>query len=351
MLVYGPSGAGKKTRVLAVLREMFGPGVEKIKLETRTMKAGSSTLELTMLSSNYHIELTPSDAKHHDRVVVQDVIKEMASIHALDVSGAGGGAAGMFGKAADAAADPADAEAKAAAGAGRAKCRFKVLVLNEVDSLTKDAQHALRRTMEKYASSCRLVLIAQSTTKVIDPLKSRCLLVRVPSPTIGEITSVLQNICRKEGNLSLPDALAERIAVASDRNLRRAILSLEATKVAQFPFADAQQVAAPDWEVFVKSMARDIVQEQTPQRLLKTRTKLYELLTNCIPPDVIIRKLCKELLGSLDQDMKNDTIKLAAYYEHRIHSGSKPILHLEAFVAQFMAKYKQWSMQFMFDGF
>ena len=67
------------------------------------------------------------------------------------------------------------------------------------------------------------------------------------------------------------------------------------------------------------------------------RTKLYDLLTNCIPSDVIFQKLVDALLNQLDNEIKLDVINLAAFYEHRCRVGSKEIFHLEAFVAKFMA--------------
>ena len=69
MLFYGPSGAGKKTRVMALLRQLHGPSVEKLKVEARTFKFGSSstTTDLTMVTSSHHIELNPSDAGIRDR--------------------------------------------------------------------------------------------------------------------------------------------------------------------------------------------------------------------------------------------------------------------------------------------
>lgn len=65
-----------------------------------------------------------------------------------------------------------------------------VVIINEADSLSRDAQAALRRTMEKYMSNMRIILCANSTSKLIAPIKSRCLLVRVAAPTVEEVSSI-----------------------------------------------------------------------------------------------------------------------------------------------------------------
>nr|XP_006820348.1 PREDICTED: replication factor C subunit 3-like [Saccoglossus kowalevskii] len=248
LLVYGPSGAGKKTRIMCLLRELYGSGVEKLRLEHNNFTTPSNRkIEITTIASNYHIEVNP---------------------------------------------------------------RF--VILTEVDHLTKDAQHALRRTMEKYMATCRIILCCNSTSKVIPAIRSRCLGIRVAAPSIEEICQILHNVCRKEG-LNLPSELAKRLAEKSERNLRKALLMCEACKV---------------------------------QQLLEVRGRLYELLTHCIPPEVIMKGLLAELVTNCDGQLKAEVTQMAAFYEHRLQLGSKSIYHLEAFVAKFMSIYKR----FLEDG-
>ena len=323
-LIYGPSGAGKKTRVMALLRELHGPSVERLRVEQRTFKFGSSApVELTLVSSTHHIELNPSDAGIRDREVVQEVIKEIAQ--SAPVVRAADGAAG------------------AASAADKLPAQFKVVVLNEVERMSKPAQHALRRTMEKYVATCRLLLCCVNPSKVIAPIRSRCVCLRVAAPTHEEVCSVLDKVCHKEG-LRLPQTLALKISTQCERNLRRAILALEACKVEQYPFGENQAVQLPDWQLFVRALADEILTEQTPKALLKTRGKLYELIANCIPPDLIMRALTQELLRKVPVAVKHEAVHWAAMYEARMQNGSKAIFHLEAYIAKFMSIYKKHLM-------
>uniref|UniRef100_A0A0A9XZX4 Replication factor C subunit 3 n=2 Tax=Lygus hesperus TaxID=30085 RepID=A0A0A9XZX4_LYGHE len=306
LLFYGPSGAGKKTRIMALLRELYGQGVERLRMEQMTFTTPSNKkVDIMTVASNYHIEVNPSDAGIYDRIVVMELIKNSAQTHQLDTSG---------------------------------QREFKVILLTEVDRLSKDAQHALRRTMEKYVATCRIILCANSISQVIPAIKSRCLAIRVPAPSNQQITAVLQNICKKEG-LTLPSELAEKIAQKSDRNVRRAILMCETCKVQQYPFTADQNVMEPDWQIYLRETAKIILSEQSPKKLMDVRKRLYELLTHGIPTDIIFKGLLTELGKSCDMALKTKVAELAAKFEHQMHNGSKVIFHLEAFVASFMSLY------------
>lgn len=123
---------------------------------------------------------------------------------------------------------------------------------------------------------------------------------------------------------------------------------LSACYVYRYPFTNDQQVQVTDWERFVEQIAKEMVTEQSPRRLLEIRKKLFELLVNCIPATVVLKTLVRELMRKVDTDLQVQLVHWAAYYEHRLQLGSKEIFHLEAFVAKFMSLYKHFLLQFEF---
>lgn len=163
---------------------------------------------------------------------------------------------------------------------------------------------------------------------------------------VPKIASVLKTVARKE-SITLPDELAINLARTSNRNLRRALLMLESCHVTSRDdsgksLPSQMDIPKTDWERYISQLASGIVREQSPKQLMAARERLYELLINCIPAQVILKTLVMELLPTLDDSIKADVVTWAAFYEHRIALGSKEIFHLEAFIAKFMAIYKKY---------
>lgn len=117
---------------------------------------------------------------------------------------------------------------------------------------------------------------------------------------------------------------------------------VEACKVQQCPFTSNQPIADLDWQVFLTETANQIILEQSPAKLEKVRERLYELLSQGIPPDVIFKGLVGNLVRNCDMTIKAKTVEFACLYDHRMQQGNKHIFHLEAFVAQFMSIYKKF---------
>ena len=184
-------------------------------------------VECVVFSSNYHIEVTPSEADNYDRVIVQKLIKEVAGSQQLDT---------------------------------KQQKSFKIVVIHELDNLTREAQAALRRTMETYMPYCRIVANCESLSKVIQPLRSRCMQVRVPAPTVSDVQSILKYIAQRE-NFNLPQTLNHSIATLSRRNLRRAIMMLQTVKLKHEVLNDKTFVPRPEYEVYTSEIARDVIAE------------------------------------------------------------------------------------------
>jgi replication factor C subunit 3/5 len=196
----------------------------------------------------------------------------------------------------------------------------------------------------RYSAQCRIILICNSPSKIIEPVRSRCLSIRIPAPSHDDIVQLLMQVAKRE-SCQCPFELAMKVSLHSDRNVRRAVMMLEAARVQVAPSSQmlaSQPVQVPDWEIYITKLAREIMAEQTPSKLLQAREMLYELLVNCIPGDVIMTTLVNELMKAMDDSLKHEVAHWAAYYEHRLCQGSKDIFHLEAFVAKFMAVYKKW---------
>jgi replication factor C subunit 3/5 len=317
LLFYGPSGSGKKTRAMAVLHEIYGPSVYSVRLEHKSVQVSDSkVVDIATLSSPHHIDINPSDAGNYDRVIVMQMIREIAQTVPLHTT--------------------------ASNRSGTKMVPYKVVVLNEVDKMSRSAQHALRRTMEKYMSTCRLVLICNSTSRLIPPLRSRCLGIRVAAHSKDNLKLAVQRVCEGESRPMPSPAFLNALALRSDGNLRRGLLMLEASAMTKVDWSGSgAAIPQADWKIFLDEIAHDVLTEQTPKKLHEVRLKFYDLLAQCISGETILRTLLDSLLLAVPPKHQAALIHCAAKYDHNMKLGTKPILHLEAFVAEVMKLIKQ----------
>lgn len=320
LIFYGPPSSGKKTRSMLLLKEIFGAGVERIRKEEMTFTTPSNKkIQVNVTSSNFHVEINPSSAGIYDRVVIMDLIKNIAQTQQLDVNN---------------------------------DKTFKVILIRQADELTKDAQHALRRTMEKYIANCRVILLASSLSRLSSAVKSRCLAIRVPAATVEEIVDILQTVAKKE-NFNLTDGFAKKIAEESNKNLRRAILMLEVAKVERSALQNnqtEQEIPKFDWVLVINELSQIVLSKQDIEAFEKIGEYLQELLENGIPSTVIMRHMLINFLNDIqDTHLQARIVELASYYEHKSVHTNKEIFHLEAFVAQVMLAYQEFMKNMISD--
>ncbi|KAH9902244.1 putative replication factor protein [Xylariomycetidae sp. FL2044] len=178
MLFYGPPGTGKTSTILALAKELYGPEMMKSRV----------------------LELNASDERGIS--IVREKVKDFARMQLTN--------------------PPAGYRA-----AGRYPCPpFKIIILDEADSMTQDAQSALRRTMETYSKITRFCLICNYVTRIIDPLASRCSKFRFKSLDQGNARRRLEDIAAKEG-VELENGAVDTLIRCSEGDLRKAITFLQ----------------------------------------------------------------------------------------------------------------------------
>ncbi|RFU32017.1 hypothetical protein B7463_g4328, partial [Scytalidium lignicola] len=176
MLFYGPPGTGKTSTVLALAKELYGPELIKSRV----------------------LELNASDERGIS--IVREKVKDFARMQLSQPS-------------------PAYRE--------KYPCPpYKIIILDEADSMTQDAQSALRRTMETYSRITRFCLICNYVTRIIDPLASRCSKFRFKSLDQGNAIKRVEEIAQKEG-VKLEDGASNTLIKCADGDLRKAITFLQ----------------------------------------------------------------------------------------------------------------------------
>ncbi len=273
-LFAGPAGCGKTTAALAIANELYGSA----------WKAS-------------FLELNSSDERGIDTIRIK--VKDFARTVPLD-----GG--------------------------------FKIVYLDEADALTKDAQHALRRTMEKYSSTARFILSCNYSSRIIPPIQSRCAVFRFSPLKEEEMTSFLESITAAE-SLSADESARKAIIYLSEGDMRKAINILQSAsildkKITQETVYSVTGKAQPEAVREMLAAAMDGNFKESRRMLLAL---LYE---QGLAGDDIIKEIHSQVFGlQIDDARKLALIEKVGEYEFRLTEGSNPRIQLEALLAQFGA--------------
>ena len=301
LIIYGPQGAGKKTRIHCFLSSVYGDGIYKMNTMNKELKLKSKSIPYMVTSSNYHLEFCPSDLGNNDKFIISHVIKETSSFAQLD---------------------------------SESQKSFKVIVLLEADKMTKEAQSALRRTMEKYSDNCRIIMIVNDLSAIIDPIKSRCFALRIPAPSEKEIKNVLLKIKKNEG-LDINDEQINNIIAKSGKNVRDCITCLQMCNLNNY---NGNKVYTPEYLKIFENITKSVLKEQSAKALKDIRSMFMELLIHGFKGSDIIYRITSLIIDNdtIKEKIKKEIISAACFYDIRINNGTKDFIHLEAFTAKVM---------------
>lgn len=210
---------------------------------------------------------------------------------------------------------------------------FKILVLDEADHLTADAQHALRRTMEAYASSCRMILICNYSSRIIPPIQSRCAIFKFARLDDKDIISRLEYIAKEEGAKIKKDGI-ESILYLVQGDMRAAINLLQAAA------STGKEVTSR--VIYAISGRAD--PKLIRQMLVSAREKKYiesiNILRNLlyqqgISPVDLVRQIHRIIIDEdLPEDARMRLLKQTADAEYRISEGADGEVQLSSLLAR-----------------
>ena len=274
LLFAGPAGTGKSTLALIVVKELYGANWRE----------------------NY-LELNASDERGIN--IVREKVKNFARTKSLG------------------------------------KVPFKIIFLDEADALTPEAQQALRRTMENYSATCRFILSCNYSSKIIDPIQSRCAIFRFKLLEKKDIEKYLMEIIKRE-NLTIKSEAIEIIYEGSEGDCRRATNLLQAT-------ASISPNITPELVSTIISNAKPkdikvVLDYALAGDFQRAREKLLDvMLKESISGQDVIKAIQKEIWNlPVEPELKVRLTEKTGETEFRIVEGSDPFIQLQALLASFV---------------
>jgi len=214
--------------------------------------------------------------------------------------------------------------------------QYGLVILDECDEMTRDAQTALRRIMETSSRTCRFILICNYQSGIIEPIQSRCSIFRFKQLEQSDAIKYLLNICKSE-NVTPDENAVTRIFELSDGDLRRAINSLQVAaanaKSRKLTLAQLSKTPIEDEADAVREMLEIAVQGD----FAKARDKLYMLIgKHGMSGKEIIRTANREILKlkELDQRSQAEAVRILGEYDFRLSQGANEDVQLSSMLAQ-----------------
>lgn len=211
---------------------------------------------------------------------------------------------------------------------------YKIILLDESDALTADAQHALRRTMEMFTHSTRFILDCNFSSRIIEPIQSRCAIFRFRRLSEKEIEQMFKRIAREEKLTLTPEAI-KAIIYVSEGDMRRAINVLQAAaalkkKVDEKAVYDVSAAAKPE-EV------RQMLELALAGKFEDARNSLHKLLIDRgLAGEDVLDQVHKEIFNlKLPERAKVELVDKVGEFSFRLTEGANERIQLEAMLAHF----------------
>lgn len=294
VIIVGPQSSGKSMMLHHLLVQIHGIGVLKTKKMKFKINGSNSKKDIELDASDFHIVIEPTNT-NHDKHLLSGVIKQYAMEKPIT--------------------------------AIKRKKHYKTIIINHLEKLSDHSQATLRTILEEYSSICRFIMICDNITVIMEALRSRCQIIRVPHPTNDIIHRVITYISRMEG-MMLTEKESQKIIQDSNYNLKNAIWLLDKKRFGIVAINSTDEVYATISQLVIDSLKVDNL---VPLRLVN-RLLVYRVLVNNINGSEIIRSIMNLLMNRIDDDeICFKMLESASKAELNLNEGRREAMHIEMF--------------------
>jgi replication factor C small subunit len=210
---------------------------------------------------------------------------------------------------------------------------YKIIFLDEADSLTSDAQQALRRTMEQFSDNCRFIMSCNYSSKIIDPIQSRCAVFRFNRLEEGDVKSYIQRLGESE-NFTISEDAVEAVMRVSDGDLRRVtnVLQTAAISTDEIEEEDVYSVSAS----LKPEEITEILEKTLSNQFIDARDQLSDLMIERgLDGQDIVSSIHREVYNlDISDQQKLELIEALGEFEFRITEGASADVQIEALLAK-----------------
>lgn len=209
---------------------------------------------------------------------------------------------------------------------------FKIILLDEADNLTKDAQSALRRTMEQYSSSCRFILTCNYSSSIIEPIQSRCAVFRFKRLSNEDIIKRCKYICSLE-EIRIEDDALEAVAFVSEGDCRKAIGILDSCRMGDIEIIKVCNIYDIVGNV-EPVILRDVIKKALSREFFASLVVVEKVILDGLSAIDILKGMVKCVLEiNIDDKLKVDIVSLIGETEFRISEGANEMIQMKALIA------------------
>ncbi|WEL19842.1 Replication factor C small subunit [Candidatus Nanohalococcus occultus] len=210
---------------------------------------------------------------------------------------------------------------------------YKIIFLDEADNLTSDAQQALRRTMEQFSENCRFILSCNYSSKIIDPIQSRCAVFRFNRLTDEQVKQYIDRVADSEG-FEISDDAKDAVLRVSEGDLRRVTNVLQTTSLNTGDIEE-QDVYSASAALKPEEITK-IMENALAGKFMDAREELSELMIDRgLDGQDVIASVHRELFDlDIDDRKKLELVDSLAEYEFRIAEGGTDDIQIEALLAK-----------------